>query len=480
MEKGHEVRATEQTKRLIQQDKDVPLGNPGLAHLDRSERTYSNARDSAATHDNLAGHASGEAQKWLLDNRIHGPPKITSIPGRAGTQRSRTPAAYADQFDEVVFGRNTDGSAPGSRTDWKKTQPPDNVVAGVSSAKQVRQEEWLPTKEDHTPITGKKKIGRVANAGVVDKVVFSCDIDNSGDALADLQAQPEFWGASGCPTAALGDQASRKHAGARMHLPPEFRHADPESDASLQGEKGQLHAFGFDQDQPEHVERAERAPAFQNCAGSTSGKINEQTTHQCYGEIRNARNAAVKRVYDVQAAPTEPPVVLLSAGHLEDSELAACTPGGVLSRDQVAQFSVGMAGQSSIDRNKASEAYDRRERGRAIVPRRESKIADFINPSPQSFGFVKEQEQKNKDLFSRQLYPADRRKQPAGLPANETNENAYREMVHLDGDSRQAKRIEADDRSAYGEDEGPPRLSAQMSILGQDADARRPDYRVHQ
>ena len=141
---------------------------------------------------------------------------------------------------------------------------------------------------------------------------------------------------------------------------------------------------------------------------------------------------------------------------------------------------VGMAGQSSIDRNKASEAYDRRERGRAIVPRRESKIADFINPSPQSFGFVKEQEQKNKDLFSRQLYPADRRKQPAGLPANETNENAYREMVHLDGDSRQAKRIEADDRSAYGEDEGPPRLSAQMSILGQDADARRPDYRVHQ
>ena len=138
MEKGHEVRATEQTKRLIQQDKDVPLGNPGLAHLDRSERTYSNARDSAATHDNLAGHASGEAQKWLLDNRIHGPPKITSIPGRAGTQRSRTPAAYADQFDEVVFGRNTDGSAPGSRTDWKKTQPPDNVVAGVSSAKQVR------------------------------------------------------------------------------------------------------------------------------------------------------------------------------------------------------------------------------------------------------------------------------------------------------------------------------------------------------
>ena len=117
------------------------------------------------------------------------------------------------------------------------------------------------------------------------------------------------------------------------------------------------------------MERAERAPAFQNCAGSTSGKINEQTTHQCYGEIRNARNAAVKRVYDVQAAPTEPPVVLLSAGHLEDSELAACTPGGVLSREQVAQFSVGMAGQSSIDRNKASEAYDRRERGRAIVPR---------------------------------------------------------------------------------------------------------------
>ena len=48
-------------------------------------------------------------------------------------------------------------------------------------------------------------------------MVFSCDIDNSGDALADLQAQPEFWGASGCPTAALGDQASRKHAGARMH-----------------------------------------------------------------------------------------------------------------------------------------------------------------------------------------------------------------------------------------------------------------------
>ena len=39
MEKGHEVRATEQTKRLIQQDKDVPLGNPGLAHLDRSHRT---------------------------------------------------------------------------------------------------------------------------------------------------------------------------------------------------------------------------------------------------------------------------------------------------------------------------------------------------------------------------------------------------------------------------------------------------------
>ena len=43
-----------------------------------------------------------------------------------------------------------------------------------------------------------------------------------------------------------------------MHLPREFRHADPESDASLQGEKGQLHAFGFDQDQAEHAQRAVR------------------------------------------------------------------------------------------------------------------------------------------------------------------------------------------------------------------------------
>ena len=306
-------------------------------------------------------------------------------------------------------------------------------------------------------------------------MVFSCDVDRSGDALGDLLAEPEFWGASGCHTAALGDQASRKHSGARMHLPAEFRHADPASDCSI-GENGQLHAFGFDQDQAEHVERAERAPAFQGSAGSTSGKINEQVTNQCYGRIQNQARA---RVYNVQAAPTLAPVVLLSAGHLDDSELGE----NVLSREKVAEFSRGVAGQSSIDRNVASEAYDRRERGRAIVPRRESKVADFINPSSQSFTFVKEREQKNKDLFSRQLYTTNSHNQPAGLPANETNENAYRETVHLDGDSRQAKRIEIAGSPATNEahapTEGPPRLGAQMSMLGQDADARRPDYRVH-
>ena len=51
-------------------------------------------------------------------------------------------------------------------------------------------------------------------------------------------------------------------------------------------------------------------------------------------------------------------MVLLSAGHLEDGELAACTPGGVLSREQVAQCSVGMARQSSIDfRGDAHKLY---------------------------------------------------------------------------------------------------------------------------
>ena len=305
-------------------------------------------------------------------------------------------------------------------------------------------------------------------------MVFSCDVDRSGDALGDLRTEPEFWGASGCHTSALGDQASRKHSGARMHMPAEFRHADPASDCSI-GEKGQLHAFGFDQDQAEHVERAHRAPAFQGCAGSTSGKVNEETTHQCYGRIQNQARA---RVYNVQAAPTSAPVILLSAGHLEDSELGA----NVLSREKVAQFSMGVAGQSSIDQNVASEAYDRGERGRAIVPRRETKTQNFINPSSQSFTYVKEREQKNEAVFSRQLYTGNKHNQPAGLPANETNENAYREMVHLDGDSRQAKRIEIAGSpatyEAHASTEGPPRLGAQMTMLGQDPDARRPDYRV--
>ena len=100
---GMEKRALEpvQALQVIQQDRAAPEGDTGMSHIDRNQRTYSNARASTATHDNLAGHASGEQQKFLLDNRIHGPPKITSIPGRAGTQRNRTPAAYADQFDEV-------------------------------------------------------------------------------------------------------------------------------------------------------------------------------------------------------------------------------------------------------------------------------------------------------------------------------------------------------------------------------------------
>jgi len=202
-----------------------------------------------------------------------------------------------------------------------------------------------------------------------DEVVFSCDIDRSGDALANLQGEPEFWGASGCLTAALGEQASRQHSGARMHMPPEFRHADPASDCSF----GENVFTKLDQNQAEHVERAERSPAFLGSAGSKSGKINEQVTHQCYGRIQNQARA---RVYNVQAAPTKAPVVLLSAGHLEDCELGE----NVLSREKVAEFSRGVAGQSSIDRNVASEAYDRAERGRAIVPRRESKVADFISP----------------------------------------------------------------------------------------------------
>ena len=108
---GMERRALEpsQAGQVIQQDRTAPEGDTGMSHIDRNQRTYSNARASGTLqervddriHDNLAGHASGEEQKFLLDNRIHGPPKITSIPGRAGTQRNRTPAAYADQFDEV-------------------------------------------------------------------------------------------------------------------------------------------------------------------------------------------------------------------------------------------------------------------------------------------------------------------------------------------------------------------------------------------
>lgn len=101
MERTKEVAHQQQVMSLIQQDRAAPQGDTGMSHIDRNQRTYSNARASTATHDNLAGHASGEQQKFLLDNRIHGPPKITSIPGRAGTQRNRTPAAYADQFDEV-------------------------------------------------------------------------------------------------------------------------------------------------------------------------------------------------------------------------------------------------------------------------------------------------------------------------------------------------------------------------------------------
>ena len=40
----------------------------------------------------------------------------------------------------------------------------------------MRQEEWLPTKDDNTPIQGKKKIGRVANAGVVGVFEFGLGV----------------------------------------------------------------------------------------------------------------------------------------------------------------------------------------------------------------------------------------------------------------------------------------------------------------
>jgi hypothetical protein len=63
-------------------------------------------------------------------------------------------------------------------------------------------------------------------------------------------------------------------------------------------------------------------------------------------------------------------------------------------------------------------------------------------------------------------------------------------MVHLDGDSRQAKRMEVAEicgtdvrllktPATWEANEGPPRLGAQMAMLGEDSDARRPDYRVH-
>lgn len=97
---------------VIQQDRSAPPSAPITSHIDRNQRTYSNARTGAATHDNLAGYASEDQQKFLLDNRIHGPPKVTAIPGRAGTQRNRTPAAYADQFDEVSCRHSNPPTSP--------------------------------------------------------------------------------------------------------------------------------------------------------------------------------------------------------------------------------------------------------------------------------------------------------------------------------------------------------------------------------
>ena len=76
MEKGHEMRATEQTKRLIQQDKDAPLGNPGLAHLDRSHRTLTLTLTPTPTLTptltlTLAGGAWGLRLRYALRGLLH-------------------------------------------------------------------------------------------------------------------------------------------------------------------------------------------------------------------------------------------------------------------------------------------------------------------------------------------------------------------------------------------------------------------------
>lgn len=250
-------------------------------------------------------------------------------------------------------------------------------------------------------------------------MVFSCDVDRSGDALGDLLGEPEFWGASGCGTAALGNEASRQHSSARMHMPAEFRHSDPASDCSI-GDR----AFGFDQDGSRGIISHGGFLAeggAHGWAGSNSHSINSR--------IINPGGPARSRVYNAQVAVVDE---LLYGADLDPQALSV---------EAAAQLNRGgLVGLSSVDRNVACEVYA--DRKKCNVPRRDSKIAEVLNPSPHDQFFIKEHEQKFAASLGRQLYTKSSLDQPAGLSASETNENASREMVHLDGDPRQAKRVD--------------------------------------
>ena len=381
---------------IIHQDPSVKPEPQGYTHLDRSGISY---------HDTI-GVSSADLKKNLLEFRMHDPESAGKRPN---------PGMLGD-VDEVVFGRDSDGSLTGghSRHDDQvrrrssSRNMPLVMHAGADSKALSANSDW-----ETGGARKRKSVSRVANSGVVDEVVFGHDMDLSGpESRETLMQDPVFRGTSGKTSYDFAMEQTLNDPFSRMHMPKEcFAKVSSANDCTVDEV-----VFGHDMDFSGGMDEGvigrlteKKKMLYANAAGNKSGIINERNS--------KPQPKGSSRMYNSQQAVVDD----LLYGHDLDA-------GGVTAED-IKAWQGGFAGRSSVVRNVKDEDDKKK-----IVPSRPGEMASILNPS-HGFEYTKKYAIEMQQNFS----DFHQRESAAGVDAEMVTVSANREMMHIDGRGPKSK-----------------------------------------